>query len=132
MNDGTCKIFLNTRGTNHSDVSPVLIHFLQYVENSTDAFVEQMQDDTLNQIHRKISELKASREWEAKYMKFEELLRREHEDGEATGKVIGTVIGEKRMADLISFLLRDGLEYEIPKIAADEKLRETYYHKYQL
>lgn len=65
-------------------------------------------------------------------MKFEELLRREHEDGEAAGKVIGTVIGEKRMADLISFLLRDGLEYEIPKIAADEKLRETYYHKYQL
>ena len=39
---------------------------------------------------------------------------------------------KKRMADLISFLLRDGLEYEIPKIAADEKLRETYYHKYQL
>ena len=61
-------------------------------------------------------------------MKFEELLRREHEDGEAAG----TAIGEKRMADLISFLLRDGLEYEIPKIAADEKLRETYYHKYQL
>lgn len=124
LTDGTCKIFLNTKGTNASDVSPVLIHFLQYVENSTDAFVEQVQDDTLNQIHRKIRELKASREWEAKYMKFEELLRREYEDGEN--------IGEKRMTDLISFLLRDGLEHEIPKITADTKLRETYYHKYHL
>lgn len=57
-------------------------------------------------------------------MKFEELLRREYEDGEN--------IGEKRMTDLISFLLRDGLEHEIPKITADTKLRETYYHKYHL
>lgn len=57
-------------------------------------------------------------------MKFEELLRREHEDGESTG--------EKKMADLITFLLRDGLETEIPNIAADENLRKNYYQKYNL
>lgn len=75
-------------------------------------------------IHQRIGELKKSRKWEAKYMKFEELLRREHEDGESTG--------EKKMADLITFLLRDGLETEIPNIAADENLRKNYYQKYNL
>jgi len=36
------------------------------------------------------------------------------------------------MADLITFLLRDGLETEIPNIAADENLRKNYYQKYNL
>lgn len=124
LGDGTCKIFLNTKGSNGPDVPAVLIHFLQYIENSTDAAVEKIQDTTLVRIHQRIGELKKSREWEAKYMKFEELLRREHEDGESTG--------EKKMADLITFLLRDGLETEIPNIAADENLRKNYYQKYNL
>lgn len=36
LGDGTKKIFLNTRGRTKKDVSEELLHFLAYVENTTD------------------------------------------------------------------------------------------------
>ena len=81
LGDGTCKIFLNTRGTRPEGVPEELIHFLQYLENSTDEFVQSTQDETVAKLHKRVTWLKEDRRWEAKYMTFEEMLQRKMDDG---------------------------------------------------
>lgn len=58
-----------------------LIHFLQYLENSTDEFVQSPQDETVAKLHKRATWLKEDRRWEAKYMTFEEMLQRKMDDG---------------------------------------------------
>lgn len=128
LGDGTRKIFLNTRGRVKRDVSEELLHFLDYVENTTDECAALHQDQKLDRIHRKVKELKASREWRARYMKFEELLRKEREEGLNEGQLSG----EKRMLALVSAMLEDNRGDEIPKLEEDEKLREALFREYHL
>lgn len=105
LGDGTKKIFLNTRGRTKKDVSEELLHFLAYVENTTDECAALYNDRKLDRIHRKVKELKASREWRARYMKFEELLSKEREEGQFAG--------EKRMLALVRAMLQDNRSDEI-------------------
>lgn len=128
LNDGTKKIFLSTKGTNDSDVAPELVHFLKYVENTTDEFVEKANDPVIKRIHDKVTELKKSREWEAKYMKFEELLL----DKEQEGREDGIREGMAKMSKLINQLLRDDQAEQIPLITEDPELRDRLFKKYHI
>lgn len=83
LGDGTQKIFLNTRGTRAVNVSPELIHFLHYVEESTETVAEESGEVSVGRIHERVRQLKRSRELEGSYMRFEELLR----DSKKEGKV---------------------------------------------
>lgn len=124
LGDGTKKIFLNTRGRTKKDVSEELLHFLAYVENTTDECAALYNDRKLDRIHRKVKELKASREWRARYMKFEELLSKEREEGQFAG--------EKRMLALVRAMLQDNRSDEIPLLETDEKLREELFREYHI
>lgn len=86
LNDGTTKIFLNTRGKNADEVPKALIHFLKYVEQSTDEYVASIEDEAVEKIHNKVKQLKEWRELEASYMYFEELLEERQKEGKAEGK----------------------------------------------
>lgn len=81
-------------------------------------------DRKLERIHRKVKELKVSREWRARYMKFEELLSKEREEGKLTG--------EKRMLALVRAMLQDNRGDEIPLLETDEKLREALFVEYHI
>lgn len=59
LGDQVTKIFLNTRGKDSDGVSQVLIHFLHYVEESTDSYANETKDETIIKIHDKISRMKA-------------------------------------------------------------------------
>ena len=72
LGDGTCKIYLNTKGTNDADVPEELIHFLNYVENSTKDYAEESGDEKIQELHRKVEALKKSRRLEEAYMTMEE------------------------------------------------------------
>ena len=91
LGDGTYKIFLNTRGNVVSKVPDVLINFLGYFENSTDDYVISTRDESITELHRKITELKKSREWEAGYMKLEELFEKKKREGIEQGQHIALV-----------------------------------------
>ena len=54
---------------------------MQYLENSTDEFVQSTQDETVAKLHKRVTWLKEDRRWEAKYMTFEEMLQRKMDDG---------------------------------------------------
>lgn len=80
LGDETCRIFLNTKGTNDDEVPPELINFLHYVENSNDDYVRTMGDGSLEKLHGKVQALKKSRRWREHYMTMEEYLRDIQED----------------------------------------------------
>lgn len=93
LGDETKKIFLSTRGENTDEVPKELIHFLEYMENSTDAYVKTAADDVITKLHRKVMTLKKERSLEARYMTFEELLRSREKDGIAVGIAKGKAEG---------------------------------------
>ena len=118
LGDGTKRIFLSTKGTNESDVPKELVSFLKYVTDSTDACVERAKEWKLGKIHERIKALKQSRELEGRYMQFEELLKREHDEG------------TRQMLELVSRMIADGKTDLIPQLKEEvfcqEMLKE--YH----
>lgn len=86
LNDGTTKIFLSTKGKNADEVPKELIHFLKYVEESTDEYVASIEDKAVEKIHNRVKQLKEWRELEASYMYFEELLEERQKEGKAEAK----------------------------------------------
>ena len=81
LGDGTKKIFLNTKGKNDGEVSQELVHFLKYMEESTDQYVSGITDESIIELHERIEELKKWRKLEGRYMRFEELLRDREKKG---------------------------------------------------
>lgn len=124
LNDGTTKIFLNTRGKNPEDVPQVLVDFLRYVEESSETCAAKSIDKRIKKLHDKIKQLKKSREWEGHYMKFEELLRNAEAKGE--GK------GELKMLNLIHCMSENGEAELIPKLSEDEAFFAEMLQKYHL
>ena len=77
LGDETKRIFLSTKGKNADEVPEALIHFLNYIENSTDSYVSQVDDPMITQLHNRVSTLKRSRELEEHYMWMEEWMQQE-------------------------------------------------------
>ncbi len=75
LGDGTRKIFLNSRGRDDGDVPKELVHFLKYMEQSTDEYVSELTEESIIKLHEKVTELKKWRRLEARYMTVEEWLR---------------------------------------------------------
>lgn len=110
LNDGTTKIFLNTKGKNADEVPKALIHFLKYVEQSTDEYVASIEDEAVEKIHNKVKQLKEWRELEASYMYFEELLEERQKEGKAEGRAEGRAEGkaEAKQEALLLILSQKG------------------------
>lgn len=123
LGDGTMKVFLNTKGHNDVNVSPELVNFLTYVENSTDECVEALDDDLVRQIHMYVKSIKKSREWRRKYMRFEELLRKERREGRTEN--------ETRMLSLIAKMTEAG-EADMLSNLTDKAFLQEMYRKYGL
>ena len=96
LGDETTKIFLSTKGTNKDEVPEVLVNFLHYVENSTDEYVSTIEDHAIEKIHENVVQLKKSRFWEDRYMKFEEILREAEENSLTRGMARGLEEGYQK------------------------------------
>lgn len=68
LEDGAVRIFLNTRGTNHEDISLELREFLSYIESPEGEFVKNSNSDRLKKIHACVNRIKSSEEAGVKYM----------------------------------------------------------------
>ncbi len=85
LGDGTRKIFLNTKGKNDAEVPAELVHFLEYMEESTDAYVSQVTEQSIIQLHERVTELKRWRKMEGRFMTGEELMRQRERKGKRLG-----------------------------------------------
>lgn len=132
LNDGTTKLFLNTKGKNKEGVSETLVHFLQYVENTTEECVKELQDKRIEKVHDRVITLKQSREWESRYMKFEELLQDAENRGLQEGLQKGLKQGQSRLLLLISRMTQAGEAMYISRLSEDEDFLQKMYEKYQI
>ncbi len=68
LEDGTTRIFLNTKGENPEEISEELRYFLEYIENTTDEVAEKSKSERIKIIHDKVQKVKKSEEVGIKYM----------------------------------------------------------------
>lgn len=91
LGDETTKIFLNTKGNMH-DVDAEMLEFLSYVENTTDDFATQARSPLIREIHKKVTEVKQSKEMEVEYMTLLQRDRENIELGREEGSLYATKI----------------------------------------
>ena len=82
-------ILLNTRGKHPELVSPELIELLKYMERSTDEVSRECKSKRIQEMHRRVCQIKASEKTEVKYMQAweEKLLERQKEKRELLRKM---------------------------------------------
>ena len=85
LNDGVKRIFLSTKGTNKPDVSPVLVDFLGYLEDSTDSYISQTNCEKIKKIHERVIRLKKDRNLEERYMRLEQEFQLQRQEGYQQG-----------------------------------------------
>lgn len=156
LEDGIGRIFLNTRGTNDGEVNPELAELLHYMENSTDETAEMCRSEKVRELHRRVSEVKASEEFGVKYMQaweekmYERLEGREeghasglaegrelgreegHASGLAEGRAEGLELGEKRITALTQNLLSMKRYDDLERALSDPEFRETLCREFGL
>lgn len=123
LTDGTTKVFLNTKGK-IEDVDNEMKEFLSYIENSTDAFVSQAKSPLIKEIHKKVTEVKNSKELEAEYMT---LLQRDRENIE-----IGREQGEQQMAILTKLLIEANRFEDLKRATDDIEYRKKLFKEFKI
>ena len=103
LNDGATRIFLNTRGKHPELVSPELIELLKYMERSTDEVSRECKSKRIQEMHRRVCQIKASEKTEVKYMQSWEERIMIKQEGIAEGRIEGEKVLlksliEKKMA----------------------------------
>lgn len=89
LDDGTVRIFLNTRGKNDCEVSRELADFLHYIERTDDKTVLESGSENIRKIHECVKRIKSSEEIGVKYMQTWEEKILDRERGKAEGKAEG-------------------------------------------
>ena len=111
VEDGTQTIWLSTKGKNKEDTPKELVDFLEYVG---DASKKGEKKDTYEgfakELEERIRAIKKNRDWEAKFMLLQEMIKEERQEafseGKAEGEKEGKIEGKKegKMEALIDLL----------------------------
>jgi predicted transposase/invertase (TIGR01784 family) len=103
LNDGTVRIFLNSKGTNDSEVSKELVDFLHYIEQTDDESAQRSESENIRKIHACVKQIKASEEIGVKYMQTWEIRVMDREEGREEGKIVNLItLARKKYAKNIS------------------------------
>lgn len=109
LNDGCVKIFLNTKGNQKGEESTELLHFLQFVEDSTLAVDKE--DTALLQLQSLYNTLVRSKRMQTEYQHNEQIKEEGREEG------------EQLLTTLISKLLECGRLNDVQKAAFSKEYR---------
>ena len=117
LDDGTARIFLNTRGTNDSEVSKELADFLHYLEDTTDQAAENSGSDRIRRIHDRVCKVRSNEEsgvkymqaWEEKYYERQEGLEEGLEKGMKEGLEKGSML---KLIQMITKKLEKGKTFD--------------------
>ena len=89
-------ILLNTRGKHPELVSPELIELLKYMKRSTDEVSGECKSKRIQEMHRRVCQIKASEKAEMKYMQTWEEKILIKQEGIAEGKIRRKIRREAR------------------------------------
>lgn len=144
LNDGVKQIFLNTKGRNKDEVSPLPIEFLGYLEDSTDSYISKVNCDKLKKIYDRIVQLKKNRDLKERYMRLEEYVEQRAkkvfkealEEGRALGMQQGMQQGIEQGYSEIFALMKamkeNGEEHLIPKLFEDAEFLKVKLQQYHI
>ncbi len=93
LDDGTLKIFINTRGTNDVDFSREFLDLMRYIENSTDKVAGSINSEKIKLIHNTVTKVKISEQMGVKYMQWWEELEEAKDEGRKEGRLEGHEAG---------------------------------------
>ena len=121
LDDGATRIFLNTRGEHPEMVSPELIELLKYMEHSTDEVSGSCESKRIQEMHRRVCQIKASEKTEVKYMQtWEEKILIKQEgivEGEQIGRLKEKTEVVKKLSDKFSVKqISEMLEIDISEV----------------
>ena len=107
-------ILLNTRGKHPELVSPELIELLKYMERSTDEVSGECKSKRIQEMHRRVCQIKASEKTEVKYMQtWEERILLKQEGGK---EMLEKLIKKKLEKNLSVEQIAEMLEIDILKV----------------
>ena len=118
------KRFLNTRGKHPELVSPELIELLKYMEHSTDEISEACESKRIQEMHRRVCQIKASEKAEVKYMQtWEEKILIKQE---------GERIGLERINRLNQKLIEQGRFDDLTNATSDSSYQEKLLKEFKI
>lgn len=124
LNDGNTTVFLNTRGENDAQVPAELVHFLKYVENPYRSQRNNTKDPFVEMLENRVKAIKQNRDWEAKFMRLEELMKEERAEGVDEG--------QERVNRLIQILAKENRLDDIIRAASDKAYQASLFEEYNL
>lgn len=131
LEDGVTRIFYNTRGTNEEEVTPELVELLHYIEHTTNQMDKEFECTKIQEIQKRINQMKLSEEMGVRYMQLWEEKAYEREEALEEGRKEAELSGIKAMiASLRECGIDDGticsklmVHYHLTKEQAEEKLK---------
>ena len=128
LDDGATRIFLNTRGIHPELVSPELIELLKYMERSTDEVSRACGSKRIQEMHRRICQIKASEKAEVKYMQSWEEKILIKQEGIAEGERIAL----ERINRLNQKLIEQGRFDDLTKAVSDSVYQKKLLTEYKI
>lgn len=115
LNDGATRIFLNTGGTDSEGVSEELVALLRYFESSTDIMAKASHSEKINNLHKKVVQIKENEKvgikfmnlWEEKLLDRQEGYEKGLAEGEKRGRVVGITEGESKRSKEIAEKMKE-------------------------
>jgi len=121
-------ILLNTRGKHPELVSPELIELLKYMERSTDEVSGECKSKRIQEMHRRVCQIKASEKTEVKYIQTWEEKILIKQEGIAEGKQIGV----EQINRLNQRLIEQGRFDDLTKAASDKVYQEKLLKEFEI
>ena len=121
-------ILLNTRGKHPELVSPELIELLKYMERSTDEVSGKCKSKRIQEMHRRVCQIKASEKTEVKYIQTWEEKILIKQEGIAEGKQIGV----EQINRLNQRLIEQGRFDDLTKAASDKVYQEKLLKEFEI
>ena len=116
--DGATRMFLNTRGEHPELVSPELIELLKYMEHSTDEVSGSCESKRIQEMHRRVCQIKASEKTEVKYMQTweEKILIKQEGIAEGEKRLLVSQIQKKLAKNYSAEQISEILEIDISQV----------------
>ena len=121
-------ILLNTRGKHPELVSPELIKLLKYMERSTDEVSRACGSKRIQEMHRRICQIKASEKTEVKYMQSWEEKILIKQEGIAEGERIAL----ERINRLNQKLIEQGRFDDLTKAVSDSVYQKKLLKEFKI
>ena len=121
-------ILLNTRGKHPELVSPELIELLKYMERSTDEVSGKCKSKRIQEMHRRVCQIKASEKTEVKYMQSWEERIMIKQEGIAEGERIAL----ERINRLNQKLIEQGRFDDLTKAVSDSVYQKKLLKEFKI